>query len=183
MLTTARETLDVYAIVYCQGRADGFGFRHRHCGAVTAFQAFHWFDGPAALAEFNRILEPRGWLALIWNDRDDSDPLTAAYHQILTSTPQAQAIANSWRQSSAILSNTPWFERPRTFTFPLDQVLEEEGLIGRAFSASYAPREPALVEKTKLALRELFARYQVNGISSHALPGQPLFLARRMERG
>jgi len=34
---------------------------------VTAGQAFHWFDPPAAHAEFIRILKPRGWVALIWN--------------------------------------------------------------------------------------------------------------------
>jgi SAM-dependent methyltransferase len=45
--------------------------------AVTVAQAFHWFDAPRALAEFARILAPRGGLALVWNERDESDPVIA----------------------------------------------------------------------------------------------------------
>ncbi|TMQ31607.1 MAG: hypothetical protein E6K70_22450 [Planctomycetota bacterium] len=41
--------------------------------------------------------------------------------------------------------------------------MDEEGLLGRAFSASYAPREPALAEAFATALRAVFARYEVNG--------------------
>jgi SAM-dependent methyltransferase len=43
--------------------------------AVVVAQAFHWFDAPVALAEVARILRPGGWLALIWNERDETDPM------------------------------------------------------------------------------------------------------------
>ena len=45
--------------------------------AVTVAQAFHWFASSEALAEFARVLRPGGGLALIWNERDESDPLVA----------------------------------------------------------------------------------------------------------
>ncbi len=44
---------------------------------VVVAQAFHWFDAPSALAEMARVLRPGGWLALIWNERDESDPTVA----------------------------------------------------------------------------------------------------------
>ena len=42
-----------------------------------AAQAFHWFDATAALAEIARVLGADGWLALVWNERDESDPMVA----------------------------------------------------------------------------------------------------------
>lgn len=45
--------------------------------AAVVAQAFHWFDPPRALPEIARVLVPRGWLALIWNERDESDPVMA----------------------------------------------------------------------------------------------------------
>jgi SAM-dependent methyltransferase len=45
--------------------------------AVVVAQAFHWFDAPVALAEIGRILRPGGWLHLVWNERDESDPMVA----------------------------------------------------------------------------------------------------------
>jgi SAM-dependent methyltransferase len=45
--------------------------------AVVVAQAFHWFDPPRALDEVVRVLRPGGWLGLIWNERDESDPAVA----------------------------------------------------------------------------------------------------------
>jgi ubiquinone/menaquinone biosynthesis C-methylase UbiE len=50
--------------------------------AVTVGQAFHWFDGDAALAEIHRVLRHGGALALIWNRRLD-DPVNRAIDALL----------------------------------------------------------------------------------------------------
>ena len=51
---------------------------------ITAAQAFHWFDRARTRAEFERILKPGGWVALIWNDRQlDSTPFLREYEALL----------------------------------------------------------------------------------------------------
>jgi SAM-dependent methyltransferase len=184
MLSSARETTfdSPIPIEYRRGEAEATGLDSSIPSAVTAFQAFHWFDREKALADFHRILQPGGWLALVWNDRDDNDPLTFAYHKILSSTLEGQAITSFWSKSTDVLFSTRWFEPPRTFTLQSDQSLDEEGLIGRAMSASYAPREPGALEKMKLDLRQLFAASQVDGIVRMRYQVN-LFLAKRRDQG
>jgi len=46
--------------------------------AVTAGQAYHWFDRERAHAEVARVLRPGGRFAAIWNQRDESVPWVAA---------------------------------------------------------------------------------------------------------
>ncbi len=57
-------------------------FREDSFDAVTVAQAFHWFATTEALAEFARALRPGGGLALIWNERDESDPVVAELARI-----------------------------------------------------------------------------------------------------
>jgi len=51
--------------------------------AVTVAQAFHWFDEETAGAEIRRVLRPGGLLAVLSNRRNDSDPTTRAFGEIL----------------------------------------------------------------------------------------------------
>ncbi len=57
--------------------AEALPFADRTFDAVTVAQAFHWFDAPRALAEIARVLRPEGALGLVWNERDESDPVVA----------------------------------------------------------------------------------------------------------
>src|SRR5947209_3039744 len=62
---------------YRKGTAEATGLPDAVATAVLVAQAFHWFDAPAALGEFHRILRPLGSVALLWNERDQADPCTA----------------------------------------------------------------------------------------------------------
>jgi SAM-dependent methyltransferase len=57
------------------GTAERIPLRDACADAVFVGDAFHWFDGPSAVAELARVLRPEGGVALLWNhwwsDGDD----------------------------------------------------------------------------------------------------------------
>ena len=65
------------------GTAEHMALRDGSVHAITAAQAFHWFDGDQALAEFHRVLATGGRLGLIWNVRDRRAPWVAAFDAIV----------------------------------------------------------------------------------------------------
>lgn len=66
------------------GTAQATGLPDSSVDGVTVAQAFHWFDGPKAVAEFRRILKPGGFVALIWNVRHTAaSPFMADYERII----------------------------------------------------------------------------------------------------
>lgn len=50
--------------------------------AVIVAQAFHWFDGAAALIEFARLLRPSGRLAIVFNRLDDRADLVVGLRSL-----------------------------------------------------------------------------------------------------
>jgi len=70
-------------VEWIAGTAERTGLDEASIDLVTAFQAFHWFDHAKALREIVRILRPAGRAAVIYNERDESDPFTAAYGDLV----------------------------------------------------------------------------------------------------
>jgi SAM-dependent methyltransferase len=154
----------VPAPVYLEGRAEATGLPDARVDAVLAAQAFHWFEPAAALREFHRILKPGGWVVLMWNERDDGDPFTAAYGAAVRATPDAAAVEVPRGRAGEPLLYHPQFEQAACAHFAHGQALDEAGLLGRAFSASYAPRQgSAEADAFEAALRQLFARWRSAG--------------------
>lgn len=148
---------------YQKGSAEATGLPDGLAAAVLSAQAFHWFDAPRALAEFHRVLRPGGHVALIWNERDESDPFTAAYGAVVRSSPDAAIMESARAEAGMALLRSEWFTDGARTQFSNTQELDEEGLVGRAFSVSYAPREPAAAEKFATKLRRAFAAFQRDG--------------------
>ena len=148
---------------YREGRAEATGLADGTADVVLAAQAFHWFEPEAALREFRRILKPGGWVALVWNERDEADAFTAAYGAVILTAPDTAAVEGPRGRAGEVLLLSPLFEQGARVRFRHQQELDEDGMLGRAFSASYAPREPAAAEAFAAALRDVFARHQRGG--------------------
>jgi SAM-dependent methyltransferase len=64
-----REMPDVPAV---SALAEAMPYASGSITAITAAQAFHWFDLERALPELHRVLVPGGRVGVIWNGWDDS---------------------------------------------------------------------------------------------------------------
>jgi SAM-dependent methyltransferase len=107
---------------------------------VTAAQAYHWFDPPAARAEFARILRRGGWVVVIWNERKkDLGPFAEEYEGLLqrygTDYKTVSETYPESRRMSALFGEGNFRHR----AFANEQMMDFDALRGRLLSSSYAP--------------------------------------------
>ena len=146
-------------IQWHDGAAENTGLGAGSVALVLCAQAFHWFRAPEALAEFHRILSARGRLALMWNTRDRDDPLTLGYVEAIHAVNgEHPAEIRPFDPESIAVGRR--FGVPRRLEFPHSQRLDREGLIGRATSASYVPRQGESFERLVNLLAELWEHHR-----------------------
>ncbi|WP_219836793.1 class I SAM-dependent methyltransferase [Paenibacillus sp. R14(2021)] len=140
------------------GSAEATTLTNQSVDFIVCAQAFHWFDRPAAQAEFKRILKPGGQAVLIWNSRlTQGTPFREGYDDLLRRFATDYEQMTHKNISSADLAA---FFKPETMQearFTMRQAFDYESLKGRLQSSSYSPMpghphyEPMIA-----ALRELF---------------------------
>jgi SAM-dependent methyltransferase len=104
--------------------------------AVTVAQAFHWFDGEAALQEIHRVLRPGGALGLIWNRRRMSDPLNRQIEELI-GPHRRETPAHSGGTWEEAFRRTELFGPLEARVFGNEQELDAEGLADRFGSVSF----------------------------------------------
>jgi ubiquinone/menaquinone biosynthesis C-methylase UbiE len=121
--------------------AEQTGLPDSSADAVTVAQAFHWFDGPAALDEIDRILRPAGKLALIWNVRDLDHPTQRAVEDLFApyrgDTPSHRS--GRWRDAFEV---TGPFTSTEVRQFANLQMLDADALARRVESTSFIAELP-----------------------------------------
>jgi ubiquinone/menaquinone biosynthesis C-methylase UbiE len=123
------------------GTAEETGLPDSSADAVTVAQAFHWFDGPTALSEIDRILRPTGRLALVWNVRDLNHPTQCAVEDLFApyrgDTPSHRS--GRWRTA---LDETDLFAPAAKREFPNVQTIDADTLVRRVASTSFVADLP-----------------------------------------
>ncbi len=137
------------------GTAEAIPLGDRSMDAVTVGQAFHWFDGDAALAEIHRVLRAGTRLGLIWNVKDESVDWVA----------QLAEIIEPYRGSAPRVASGGWkdaFERTTLFS-PLERArfsfvheTDMQTVIARVTSISFiAALAPRVRSRVVEQVREL----------------------------
>jgi SAM-dependent methyltransferase len=125
-----------------EGRAEEIPLPDASAEGVTVAQAFHWFDGDAALAEIHRVLRPGGALALVWNRRLPEDPVNRSIEATIApyrgDTPAHRS--GAWR---AAFERTSLFGPLEQREFANAQTLDAEALVAREASISFIAALPA----------------------------------------
>lgn len=125
--------------------------------AVFVAEAFHWFDGPVALAEMARALAPDGGIGLLWNLPAGpwQPPLPEPARELLRA-----AIARGGQPGGPLLASQQWkaaftgtpFGELRHEQVPHELVQDRDELIANAMSISSVAGLPAL-ERSQLRTR------------------------------
>jgi ubiquinone/menaquinone biosynthesis C-methylase UbiE len=132
---------------------------------VSAGRSFHWFDTIRALAEFRRILKPRGWVALVAAGRDQKEHAqSAAYEQLLHEHGTDYAyIRAGYRIHERMAELFPGGAVLQT-KIEEEQTVNFEELVGQTMSLSVAPLPGhAKHEGMMEALRAFFERFAQGG--------------------
>ena len=147
------------AVTAFEGTAEDIPLDDESMDAVTVGQAFHWFDGDAALAEIHRVLRPGTRLGLIWNVKDESVDWV---HQLAE-------IIEAFRGNAPRVASGAWkdaFERTELFTpierarFSFVHETDTATVVARVTSISFiAAMAPRVREQVVEQVRELLSTH------------------------
>ncbi len=120
------------------GTAERTGLPDASVDGVVVGTAFHWFDPVACRAEFARILRPRGWVALIGNERAMLDAGDLALSELLAhfrdDAHEQMRMLEDCAPAEFLGHATRHFEVPHRLS------LDHDAFVALVFSRSYMPR-------------------------------------------
>lgn len=124
------------------GSAENTNLSDASVSFIIVGQAFHWFEPKATRREFERILRPNGWLAVVWHDRSTAESdFAKAYDDLLvrfgTDYTRVRDSYPKEQDIRAFIGHDKFITRE----LPNYQVFDLEGLQGRLRSSSYVPPE------------------------------------------
>jgi SAM-dependent methyltransferase len=119
-----------------EGTAEAIPLGTGEVDAVTVGQAFHWFDGDAALPEIHHVLRPEGLLALFWNRRVADDPVNVAIDEVVDPY-RADVPTHRTEEWRTAFDRTSLFVPLSEHEVPNEQRLDANGMAARVGSISF----------------------------------------------
>lgn len=149
-------------VTWLEGTAEAIPLGNAAVDLALSAQAFHWFRAGEAVREMARVTKSGGRLALVWNHRSATDPFMRGYQEILLALGVDPAVAGMDADVAAV-ERSGLFGPRRVVSFEHRQRVDRDGLIGRALSASYVPKDGAGRARLVELLSALHARYAHDG--------------------
>jgi len=152
-------------IEWIDGTGEDTRLPDRSVDIAAAFQAFHWFEPQAAIAEFKRISRRR--IAVLQYERNESDPFAAAYGDLVRrySTEPIEKRRAEALTSFARLAGLNCTRSEHAYA----QSLHRAEMLGRMASTSYLPRDGARADELRGEASALFDRFAQGGRVSLAM--------------
>ena len=151
----------VPGIEVLDGTAEAIPLGDGSMDALTAAQAFHWFDTDRALPEIRRVLRPGATFVLVWNVRDETVDWVREFTELVVArgggrpyTPYHQIGSGEAMTADhvEVVRASGLFGPVATEVFPNPQEVTLDDVVARAASTSFvsaldkAPRRALLEE-------------------------------------
>lgn len=126
------------------GTAEDLPVADSSVDAVTAAQAFHWFEPQVALAQIHRVLRPGGHLFLLWNARDRGVDWVARYGDLLLDRDLDRPYDSYYDVDyGAAIASAGGFSPAEAWSHAWEQPFDADLLLARTESVSVVGAMPA----------------------------------------
>lgn len=166
MRRVAEEELSSYPKFHSvNGGAESTTLPDNSVDFITTAQAFHWFDVVKFRSECSRIIRPGGKVFLVWNVRDESDPVNSELKDIYK-----KYCPNFAGFNGGIVKDDPrirefFFDKYEHVSFDHPLILDREKFISRSLSGSYSLKEGDKdYDEYMASVLNVFHKYSKDGI-------------------
>ncbi len=155
-------------VTWIDGSAEKTTLADASIDVVTAFQAFHWFDPTVTYPEIMRVLKAGGRAAIVYYERDETDPFAGAYGNLVRKfeTDDTEQRRARTRETFALFDG---WGSVRQRSVPSAQVFDRAGIFVRVKSSSYLPHSGPESEQLDKEVEALFNAYARDGKATMAL--------------
>jgi SAM-dependent methyltransferase len=152
------------------GRAEALPLDDASVDGVVACDAWHWFDGPRAADELDRVVRPGGGVVVCithprWQRGEDAPAWWAEHGEIYESVPKDDHPYHGGSRRPDGLEGHPGFESMEVHDVPFVHATDRQRILAHYSSMSFvASLEPARRAEVLAAFEAVLARHGVDRV-------------------